>query len=175
VTRSPSSFLRYNGLLEPCAKPHYCVVLDTPTTTLILTGAIGCVTVYIAWQQWQTAKNKLRFELFERRFAAFDAAMKLVSIAVKKGDVPDEARQEFLVATKGVQFLCDQKLQDYCDTLAKEALSVRVGKQLLDSDSLPVGTRRTQSAVALGDRIKWFSDQVDEIPRRFASFLKIRG
>jgi hypothetical protein len=77
-------------------------------------------------------------------------------------------------STKGAQFLFNQKLQDYCDTLAKEALSVRVGKQLLDSD-LPVGPQRTQSAEALGELIKWFSDQVDEIPKRFAPFLKIHG
>jgi hypothetical protein len=150
------------------------VVLNLPTATLILTGTIGCVTVYIAWQQTGIARNKLRLDLFERRFAAFEAARKLVSIAVRKGDVPDEARQEFLVATKGVEFLCDQTLQDYCDTLAKEALSVRSGKQLVDSD-LPVGDQRTKSAVALGERIKWFNDQVDEIPKRFAPFLKIRG
>jgi len=147
--------------------------MNIPTATLILTGAIGCVTAYIAYQQWLTAKNKFRLDLFEKRFAVFEAAMKMVSIAVQKGDVPDEARREFLIATKGVQFLCDQKLQDYCDTLAKEALSVRVGQQ--EMDSLPVGPQRAKSAVALGERIKWFSDQVDEIPKRFGEFLQIRG
>jgi hypothetical protein len=141
--------------------------------TLILSSRIARVSADLASQQLETAQNKLRFDLFDRRFAAFEAAMKLVSIAVRKGDVPDEARHEFLVATKGVEFLFDRELQDYCDTLAKEALSVRVGQQ--EMDSLPVGNQRAASAVALGDRLKWFNDQVDEIPKRFGPFLRIRG
>lgn len=148
-------------------------MLDIPTVTLILTGAIGCVTSYIAIQQWLTAKNKLRLDIFDRRYPVFEAALKLVSIAVQKGDVPDEARREFVIATRGAQFLFDQKLQDYCDALAKEAINVRVGEQMMDS--LPLGDRRTKSAEAWAERMKWFTEQVDEIPKRFAPFLKIRG
>src|SRR5260221_1527384 len=193
------------GLPKPRAKAHHCAVLEIPTATLIVTGAlfladdttktwsfgmdgptatliaafiaivptllVGIATLIlsariarvsadlsrvssgIASQQLETAKNKLRLDLFERRYAAFEAAMKLASIAVAKGDIPDEARREFVIATKGVEFLFDQKLQDYCDTLAKEALSVRAGQQ--DMDSLPLGNQPAKSAVALGERIKW--------------------
>jgi hypothetical protein len=35
-------------------------VLDIPTCTLILTAAVAGVTSYIAWQQWQTAKNNFQ-------------------------------------------------------------------------------------------------------------------
>lgn len=148
-------------------------MLDIPTVTLILTGAIGCVTVYIAWQQWQTAKNKLRLDIFDRRYPVFEAALKLVSIAVQKGDVPDEARRGFVIATRGVQFLFDQKLQDYCGTLAKEAINVRFGEKMMDV--LPVGNQRRQTAEAWEERMKWFTKQMDEIPKRFAPFLRIRG
>ena len=147
--------------------------MNIPTATLILTGTIGCVTSYIAVQQWLTAKNKLRLDLFDRRFPVFEATMKLVSIAIQKGDIPDEARRAFLIATRGAQFLFDQKLQDYCDVLAKEAISVRVGEQMMDY--LPVGDRRTKSAEAWAERMEWFTEQMDEIPKRFAPFLKIHG
>jgi hypothetical protein len=150
--------------------PAWRVQMDIPTCTLILTAA---VTGYIAWQQWQTARNKLRLDLFDRRFPVFEAAMKLVWIAVTKGNVPDEARREFMVATKGVQFLFDQELQDHCDALAAEALNVRVGSEKIES--LPVGEERAKSEGARADRITWFNDQVDEIPKRFAPFLKIHG
>jgi hypothetical protein len=99
--------------------------------------------------------------------------MKLVSIAVTKGDIPDEARREFVIATKGVEFLFDRDLQDYCDTLAKEALNVRVGEHILGYS--PVGDQRTKTAEAWAGRMKWFTEQIDEIPKRFAPFLRIRG
>jgi hypothetical protein len=119
--------------------PTATLIVAVPTllvgiATLILSSRIARVSAdlarvnaHIASQQLETAKNKLRHDLFERRFAAFEAAMELVSIAVTKGDVPDEARREFLVATKGVQFLFNRKLQDYYDGFAREAINVRVG------------------------------------------------
>ena len=118
-------------------------MLNIPTATLSVGIATLLVTGYIAWQQLQTARNKFRLDLFNRRFPVFEAAMKLVSIAVQKGDVSDEAQREFLIATKGVQFLFGQKLQDYCDTLAKEAVSLHVGYKLID---LPPGDEPAKNA-----------------------------
>jgi hypothetical protein len=99
--------------------------------------------------------------------------MNLVSIAVTKGDVPDEARREFLIATKGVEFLFNQEVADYCEALAKESVNVRVGEMMLET--LPLGERRTKSAEAWADRMVWFTNQLDEIKKRFGPFLKIEG
>jgi hypothetical protein len=171
-------FGRREGLQAPCANPHNYTVLNIPTATLYVSIATLSVTGYIAWQQWQTAKNKFRLDLFDRRFPVFEAAMKLASIAVQKGDVSDEARREFLIATRGVKFLFNQKLQSYCDTLAKEAVSLHVGQQLIN---LPAGDERANSAEhkksidAWGERVQWFNQQVDEIPRMFGPFLRVRG
>lgn len=150
------------------------MVLDIPTTTLILTGAIGCVTVYIAWQQSKIARNKLRLDLFDRRWTAFVAAMRLAERIVTNGDIPLEEVQKFAFATRGVEFLFNRELQEYCDDqLHKEALAVQMGKQKIDS--LPEGEERDKSTGILQNRIVWFNDQRKEIPKRFASFLKIRG
>jgi hypothetical protein len=148
-------------------------VLNLLTTTLILTGAIGCVTVYIAWQQAEIARNKLRLDLFDRRWVVFEAVMKLASIVLEKADIRYEQIRDFSIATKGVQFLFDQKLYDYCSELRKEALAVMAGNK--EMEPLAVGEKRTKIAAYLNQRLLWFSDQLDEIPKRFAPFLKIRG
>jgi hypothetical protein len=156
-------------------------VLDIPTATLILGAAtlilsavIACVTSYIAIQQWFTAKNVLRLHLFDRRLPVFEAAMKLAEIVVTKKNITLEEVQEFSFATKSVQFLFDENLQDYCDKeLHKEAYSVWSGKQKIDS--LPEGEERDNSMGLWQARIVWFNDQRQEIPKRFAPFLKIRG
>ena len=121
-------------------------MLDIPTTTLILSGVIGCVTAYIAIQQWLTAKNKLRLDLFDRRFPVFEATMRLAEIVVTKGDIPLEEVHKFAFTTKGVEFLFNRELQDYCDDqLHKEALAVHMGKRKIDS--LPEGDERDKSTV----------------------------
>jgi hypothetical protein len=148
--------------------------MDTPTATLILTGTIGCVTAYIAWQQYQTAKNKFRLDLFDRRFPMFVATMRLVELAVTKGEIPFEEVQKFAFATKGMEFLFNRELQDYCDNqLRKEALAVFAGKQKIDA--LTEGEERDTSTGLLMDRLLWFNDQRSEVQKRFAPFLKIRG
>jgi hypothetical protein len=149
-------------------------VLDIPAATLILTVAIGCVTAYIAIQQWRINKNKLRLDLFDRRWSVFEATMRLAEIVITKGDISLEEVHRFAFATKGVEFLFNRELQDYCDDqLHKEALAVHMGKRKIDS--LPEGDERDKSTVLWQDRIVWFSDQRKEIQKRFAPFLKIWG
>jgi hypothetical protein len=68
----------YNLIVKAMPEPHHCAVLDIPAATLILTGAIGCVTGYIGIQQWRINKNKLRLDLFDRRRSVFEATMLLI-------------------------------------------------------------------------------------------------
>src|SRR5580700_9914146 len=37
-----------------------CAVVDISTCTLIFTGLVAGVASYIPWQQWRTARNRLR-------------------------------------------------------------------------------------------------------------------
>jgi hypothetical protein len=126
--------------------------VNIPTATLCVSITTLSVTGYIAWQQWQTAKNKFRLDLFDRRFPVFQAAMKLVWIAAEKGDIPEEARREFLIATRGVEFLFDQKLQKYCDKLANEAVILYLAYKVKDfprSDD-PVASAKQKKGLGLG-------------------------
>lgn len=51
---------------------------------LLGTLAIGGVAGVIAWQQWRTAKDKVKLDLFDRRFAVFMDARQLVSEAIAR-------------------------------------------------------------------------------------------
>jgi hypothetical protein len=171
-------------LQKPFIKLHHCPVLNLPTASLFVGIATLSITGYIAWQQLQTARNKFRLDLFDRRFPVFEAAMKLVLIAVQEGDISDEARREFLMATRGVEFLFNRKLQVYCDTLEKGAENLHVGYQLkcLSQDE-PTKSAEYKESVAEYEegiaawtkRAKWFNQQVDEMPKLFGPFLRFRG
>ncbi|CAQ45457.1 TPA: hypothetical protein ACKP89_000525 [Stenotrophomonas maltophilia] len=41
--------------------------------------ALTATVAYVAWQQWRTARNKLKADLFDRRFAAFEELRRTVS------------------------------------------------------------------------------------------------
>lgn len=100
--------------------------------------------------------------------------MRLVEHAVTKGEIPFEEVQKFAFETKGMEFLFNRELQDYCDNqLRKEALAVFAGQQKINA--LAEGKERDTSTGLLMDRLVWFNDQQSEVQKRFAPFLQIRG
>jgi hypothetical protein len=130
-------------------------VLDIPTCTLILTAAVAGVTTYIAVQQYQTARNKLCLDLFDRRFEAFEAAMRLAIAVARKGICSDEGLREYASASRGVLFLFDQNMEDYCRKLYNEAQAVQTGKEKMEA--LPPGEERAKSSDLWNTRVQWFN------------------
>jgi hypothetical protein len=45
----------------------------------IVTLLVSCALAFIAWQQWQVARNKLRLDLFDRRYRVYDATRKFLT------------------------------------------------------------------------------------------------
>jgi hypothetical protein len=128
----------------------------------------------IARQQADTAKNKLRLDLFDRRWAVFEAAMQLAGMAVQSADITEQERRKFAVASRGAEFLFNKELQSYCDELVREAIKLRVTKQAMDA-AAHADNQYEQRVDAWVEKTAWFSKQVDEIPERFAPFLQIQG
>lgn len=144
-----------------------------PTCSLILTGIVGFGTLTIGYWQHKTAKNKLRLDLFEKRLPVYEAAMKLASTIMSKGDVSLDEIHEFAIASRSVRFsFNNQSLQDYCDELCNTARAVWAGK--LKVDRLPPGDERDTSLDLWSKRVLWFDEQLkSEIPRRFTPFLRL--
>lgn len=72
--------------------PHwtaYVSALAVPVVTLL--GAL------IAGLQWKLARNKLKFDLFERRMKVYDASTLFVANILMWGKVKDEELRKFLV------------------------------------------------------------------------------
>jgi ABC-type nickel/cobalt efflux system permease component RcnA len=82
---------------------------------LILIPFIGA---YIAWQQMRIAWSKLQFDLYEKRFAIYAAARKLISEAVSHGNVSDASLRAYMLGAADV-FLLNNELSRYLDELAK--------------------------------------------------------
>lgn len=53
--------------------------LQMKAVTAIGQLALAATVAYIAFQQWRTARNKLKLDLFDRRFAAYEELRRTVS------------------------------------------------------------------------------------------------
>ena len=58
-----------------------CVNIWLAASNILLSVVIGAVAVYIAWQQWKTARQKLRLDLFDRRYAFYESLKQMIDEA----------------------------------------------------------------------------------------------
>jgi hypothetical protein len=127
-----------------------------------------------AEKQAETARNKLRLDLFERRITVYDALMTIAAIAVAKGDVTLEQRQTCATATKGAEFLFNKEIDDYCLQFLQEAAVFSLDKNWI-GHMQATGADNPDIVANYGNRALWFNTQIDEMPKRFAEFLRVEG
>src|SRR5436305_15211555 len=100
----------------PCgaADPHWTAYLSAFSTPLIaaLAGGFG---VYIAWRQWRTARDRLRLDLFDKRFAVYAATMKFLSAIITSGRVDRNEAFNWSVAVRDAKWLLNAEIAEYFD------------------------------------------------------------
>lgn len=138
----------------------------------LLTPVIAFLAAYIAWRQWETAQNRLKLDIFERRFSVYDATKSLIASIMQTGKATDENMFKFLAATKEAKWLFDDQIASYLDDKIWEKA---VDLQTLNSEleGLPQGRERTENIHKQRDIKIWLSSQLKEIDKLFSKFLRI--
>ena len=137
----------------------------SPIATLI----VGSAVAIIAWQQWRVARDKLRLDLFDRRYKVFEATRKFLTMTVKKARFDDAQLFEFCAGIADAEFLFGNDVVDYLAQIRKRALEARAHHEELQS--LPVGDERSRRVQAKTDQILWSGDQLDLMIKTFSPYL----
>jgi hypothetical protein len=80
--------------------------------------------VFIAWQQRQIARNKLRLDLFDRRYRVYDATRKFLSVILRDATFTDSQLFEFYGGTSDTEFLFGSDVVDYLANRYESALLI---------------------------------------------------
>jgi hypothetical protein len=94
--------------------------LGTPFAAVVFGG----VTSWIALRQWKTSRDKLRFDLFERRFAVYEATRKLISKVGLGGTLEKGDLWTFEDATRGAEFLFQGPAREFLKKIGGMAEAV---------------------------------------------------
>jgi hypothetical protein len=138
----------------------------------LLTPTIALVAVYIAWQQWRTNRNKLKFELFERRYAFYEAAKELIGKIVGSGKATDNDTYQYLVKVKGARFIVGDKVADYLEETLyrKVTLLTALHSELegvTDQDERRKNVQRQREVK------EWIQAQYDVLDKLFKPLLRL--
>jgi hypothetical protein len=74
-----------------------------PIATFFLSVAVGTV----PWLQWRVARNKLRLDLFDRRYKVYEATVRFVRVSVQDFTHIDQHLSAFNDETSNAEFLFD--------------------------------------------------------------------
>ena len=147
--------------------PHWTTVLAA-----LLTPTIAILGSIIAYRQWRIAQNKLKFDLFDRRFAVYDATRALLASIMTSGQAKQEEVYKFMAGTRTAKWLLNDDVAQYIDEVLWHKV---VDLQTLQEElqGLPVGGERTRNVRAQSEIKKWLLDQFKVLDEKFAPFLSL--
>jgi hypothetical protein len=123
----------------------------------------------IAWQQWRVADNKLRLDLFDRRYKVYDSTRKFLAVILTEATFTLSQLAEFDIGTSDAEFLFGADVVDYLGQIRKRALHLRTAQTLYEP--LPVGDERSRHVQAAHDDLSWLTNQITAMTKIFAPYL----
>jgi hypothetical protein len=92
--------------LQPCQLPWLLQSAQASGPTVVAI-VVGLFARYIAYRQWQTAKHRLRLDMFDRRVAVYNATKDLIGTIQIHGQTLPEDLERFYRGIRGAEFLFD--------------------------------------------------------------------
>src|SRR5262249_16004541 len=137
-----------------------------------LTLVVGLGVVYVAFQQYRLAREKLKLELFEKRFAVFAAARAFLSFILVEAKAPIGKLFEYRGSVAEASFLFGEEITGYLDEIDKKALRFHTTNQIMGQR--PVVPNHAQIIEENSALLAWLVDQLPQLKVRFAPYLKFK-
>ena len=139
----------------------------------LLTPTIAILGSVIAFLQWWTNRNRLKHELFDRRYEQFEVVRNFLGSIMASGKATDEKQFEYLSGTRGLRFVFDKKLAEYLDA---QVWSPAVDLACLDAEleGVSVGEERSKNVRRQAELKKQLHQELKNIDDTFAKYLQLR-
>ena len=138
----------------------------------LLTVLVALFAAWIALQQYRVARNKLKLDLFEKRFSVFAGTRKFLSLLLQKGDVALDDLFSYRASIAEADFLFEEDLVKYLREIDRRALGLHTTTGTMKP--LPVGDERSRLAQRSSDEIGWLTDQLPELKNQFGPYMSFR-
>ncbi len=153
-----------DGLISDIASfsSRYEPLIDLLTSFIPI--AIAVLGGYIAVRQYITSRQKLKLDLFDKRFAIFQASKKFIGQVLTNEYTDKQVQREFLIATQGTRFIFNEKIRLYIDSIWEKSQDLQEWSQNQTS---------SENSASRADHLKWFNAQLSEIERHFSPYMQL--
>lgn len=132
---------------------------------------IAAVGAWVAWQQMHIARAKLQHDLYDRRYAVFQAVRRFLDEASTQQIVSTETLRSFALGTTDAAFLFDDRLAGYLKEMRDHAAKAQ--SIFMAMESLPPGEEKARASAAAGEHFIWLMRQPDGLADKFRPFLTL--
>ncbi len=144
---------------------------------LVVGAVIAGLAAYIAYQQFQVARTKLRLDLYEKRYKVYTALQQFILKALQKVKVKEEDFFILHAEIAEAKFLFGPDVVDYI-TLVRRKVSTYQGlrDRMYGGEPLEVGDARNKVVAEEAAIYKWLDQQqTDGAPEVFKPYLDFRA
>ncbi|HYX09249.1 MAG TPA: hypothetical protein VE912_21120 [Bacteroidales bacterium] len=139
--------------------------------TALLTPTIALAAVLITWQQVRISRNRLKHELFDRRYKLYEAARDLIGHSVSRGHPTDEELFDFVLKTRESEFLFDKNVSEYLNEIYNKAVDIQICHAEMEG---LVGEEKSKNIDERRELLKFMGKQPQILRDKFASYLKLK-
>ncbi|MDD3276510.1 MAG: hypothetical protein PHP93_05615 [Kiritimatiellales bacterium] len=144
----------------------------------LLVPAITVVAVYIAYQQYQINKSRLRHETYERRLAVYKCVQRYLLEILREGKTTYDQALKFYSEASEAAFLFDPSVQEKIDQIYEKSIEMEAEYEKMypadKSPGLPVGDERSVVCKKNADLLKWHINELRECRPFFAKKLGLK-
>ena len=136
---------------------------------------VSLAVALIAFFQWKTARDKVRFDLYEKRFRIYEAVLAFISEVVADS-VGQNQVIAFDVARNEAFFLfaADREIMAYLDQIRSKAQDHNIWKSQAKSITGSPSPERSECVKQMLAITDWFFKQPDEARKIFAPYLSFK-
>jgi hypothetical protein len=143
----------------------------------LLTPVIAIVTVYIAYQQWQTNRQKVELDRYDRRLRIYEEVRRILSIILRDAGASIDDLQKFRISVSEADFLFGPEIPEYIDEIYKRGLNLwrrnEEYRGYSQSQIKPPGYDHDKVVEEMNSELTWLTGQFEPAKQKFKKYLDV--
>lgn len=142
---------------------------------------IAIIALYISYNQYKVNRDKLRLDLFEKRFSVFSGTRILLTVVLQKGDLSLEDLFGYRASIAERSFLFDKDIEEYLKEIDKRALKLLTTNKMLRNDNADRKElsdadkkKRSDACDIIHEELTWLTDQLPLLNEKFSPYMKFK-
>ena len=152
-----------------------CVEQIAEISKALLTPVIAIVATYIAWQQWQTNRQKLFLDLYDRRLKVYEEVRQILSLILRDGKASYDDLMDFRRTVSEADFLFGPEIPEYIDKIYQRGVNLQrwSGEYRDYTQAIPDGYDHKKVCDEIHAELNWLIAQFEPAKQKFKKYLDI--